>query len=109
MCIEHSRDHKEYYPEEDIAEGEKEERRLDRKFRGRAYALDDVGTQLLKARAKVQHLQDRGGELWAQLHLVCRCGLLVELRRGQGLGGGGLCGGRSAPRRSEPSRVARGD
>ena len=65
MCIEHSRDHKEYYPEEDIAEGEKEERRLDRKFRRKAYALDNVMTQLLKARAKIQHLQDREEELWA--------------------------------------------
>ena len=40
LCTEHNRDHKEYDPEEDFAEGEKEERLLDKKFRGRAYALD---------------------------------------------------------------------
>ena len=54
-------------------------------------------TQLLKARAQVEHLQDPEEELWLQLHPVCRCGLLVELRRGRGQNyhhrcrEGGLC------------------
>ena len=39
---------------------------------------------LLEARARVNHLQDLEEELWKQLHPVCRCDQLVELRRGRG-------------------------
>ena len=41
-------------------------------------------TKLKEARAGVEHLQDQGEEWWENLHPVCRCGLLVELRRGSG-------------------------
>ena len=77
LCIEHNREHKGYYPEEVIAEGE-EEKVVGQEVQGQGVRTRQVRTQLLKARAQVEHLQDPEEELWLQLHPVCRCGLLVE-------------------------------
>ena len=86
LCIEHSRDRdtREYFADEDVDECEKGEKRLDRKFRGRALSLDRVRTKLLKAWQEVELYEAQGEELWEEPHPVCRCGLLVELRRGNG-------------------------
>ena len=84
LCVEHSREPREYDPEEDFSEGEEYEKRQDRKFASKAYALEQVRTDLLKARARVNHLQGLEEELWEQLHPLCRCDQLVELRRGHG-------------------------
>jgi len=40
LCIEYSREPSGYSPNEDFAEGEADEKRKDRKFRGRAFSLD---------------------------------------------------------------------
>ena len=58
LCLEHSRDAKEYSMSEYFEEGELEEKRLDRQFRGRAHSLNRVRTKLKEARAGVEHLQD---------------------------------------------------
>ena len=58
LCVEHSREQREYAPEEDFDEGEEYEKKQDRVFANKAYALAQVRTDLVKARAKVDHLQD---------------------------------------------------
>ena len=84
LCVEHSREAAEYYPQEDFEEGERDLKNQDRVFANRAYALNKVRRDLLVARREVDHLSNLEEELWKQLHPVCRCNKLVELRRGKG-------------------------
>ena len=84
LCVEHSREPVDYTPNEDFDEGERDVKTQDRIFANKAYALNKVRRDLIKARREVDHLSNLEEELWKQLHPVCRCGYLVGLRRGRG-------------------------
>ena len=84
LCVEHSRDSVDYLPSEDFEAGERDVKTQDRIFANKAYALNKVRRDLIVARREVDHLSNLEEELWTQLHPVCRCGKLVELRRGKG-------------------------
>ena len=75
-----------YFADKDLVACEKEEKPLDSKFRGRALSLDRVRTKLRKTRQEVELYEAQGEGLWKELHPVCRCGLLVELRTGNSQG-----------------------
>ena len=79
LCIEHSREAREYAPNEDrlYAQGEElgGEERKGRGFRGRASSLDRVRTKLIEARAEVELYEAQEEELWKELHPVCRTGV----------------------------------
>ena len=93
LCIEHSRDHKENHPEEDIAEGEKEEGLLDGEFRGMAYALSNVQTGLADG---------AGGGLWR----AWRARRQLRVKDGAGMCPRGCCAGSAAI--AEPSSTVCG-
>lgn len=49
-----------YFADEDLVACEKEEKPLDRKFRGRAVSLDRVRTKLRKTRQEVELYEAQG-------------------------------------------------